>query len=197
MTGPAISGTAFATNAQGSSRIVVTQPSGYSTAGPVAVALTGASGMPYALRLIECLVGASVELFVMVSKAARSVLAWEMDIALPGQTQLARQFLTERFRAQPGQIHVFAQEEWTAPTASGSSVPRAMVVCPCSMGTLAAIAHGTSGRRRDQGTAAPNTGTARDAVIGHSPPQHAGARGSRCGDSGGQSRLLSPTTDCR
>lgn len=111
---------------------------------PLAVALTGASGMPYALRLLECLVRADIGLYVMVSKAARSVLAWEMDIALPGKTQLARRYLCERLGARPEQLQVFGAEEWTAPTASGSGVPQAMVVCPCSMGTLSSIAHGSS-----------------------------------------------------
>jgi flavin prenyltransferase len=53
-------------------------------------------------------------------------------------------FLSERYQAAPGQLHVFGREDWTAPIASGSAVPRAMVVCPCTSGTLAAIASGLS-----------------------------------------------------
>lgn len=111
---------------------------------PVAVALTGASGMPYAFRLLECLVSADIELYVMVSKAARAVLAWEMDLPLPSRARATERFLTERYSARAGQIQVFGAEEWTAPTASGSGAPQAMVVCPCSMGTLSAIAQGSS-----------------------------------------------------
>jgi len=111
---------------------------------PVAVALTGASGMQYALRLLECLVAADIEIYVMVSKAARAVLAWEMDMVVPRQAHAATRFLTERCNAHAGQVRVFGVEEWTAPVASGSGAPQAMVVCPCSMGTLSAIAVGSS-----------------------------------------------------
>jgi 4-hydroxy-3-polyprenylbenzoate decarboxylase len=112
--------------------------------GPVAVALTGASGMQYALRLLECLIRADVDVYVMISKAARAVLSHELDLVLPSQTNRSQRFLVERFAARPGQLQVFGAEEWTAPTASGSGAPRAMVVCPCTMGTLSSIASGTS-----------------------------------------------------
>jgi len=111
---------------------------------PVAVALTGASGMQYSLRLLECLVRADTDLYVMVSKAARAVLSWELDLVLPSQARHAERFLSERFGARAGQLRVFGAEEWTAPTASGSGAPGAMVVCPCTMGTLSSIAHGSS-----------------------------------------------------
>jgi flavin prenyltransferase len=111
---------------------------------PVAVALTGASGMQYALRLLECLIAAEIEVYVMVSKAARAVLAWETDIRIPNQSAGAKRMLSERFGARARQLQVFGAEEWTAPIASGTGVPAAMVVCPCSMGTLSAIAVGSS-----------------------------------------------------
>jgi 4-hydroxy-3-polyprenylbenzoate decarboxylase len=111
---------------------------------PVAVALTGASGMQYALRLLECLVRADVGVYVMVSKAARAVLSYELDLVLPSQTHQAERFLADRFGAKAGQLQVFGAEEWTAPTASGTGAPQAMVVCPCTMGTLSAIANGSS-----------------------------------------------------
>jgi 4-hydroxy-3-polyprenylbenzoate decarboxylase len=111
---------------------------------PVAVALTGASGMQYALRLLECLVRADVHVYVMVSKAARAVLSYELDLVLPSQAHLTERFLADRFGARAGQLRVFGAEEWTAPTASGTGAPQAMVVCPCTMGTLSAIAQGSS-----------------------------------------------------
>ena len=52
--------------------------------------------------------------------------------------------LSEQFGADTGKLRVFGREEWTAPVASGSSAPRAMVVCPCTTGTLAGIAAGSS-----------------------------------------------------
>ncbi|HSQ06701.1 MAG TPA: flavin prenyltransferase UbiX, partial [Chromatiaceae bacterium] len=54
-------------------------------------------------------------------------------------------FFTERFHAAPGQLRVFGRQEWTAPVASGTNPPDAMVVCPCTTGTLASIAAGVSG----------------------------------------------------
>jgi len=113
-------------------------------AGPISVALTGASGMQYALRLLECLIAADIDVYVMVSKAARAVLAWETDIRIPSQAAGAERMISKRFGARAGQVQVFGEEEWTAPIASGSGVPAAMVVCPCTMGTLSAIAVGSS-----------------------------------------------------
>ncbi|MBS0417899.1 MAG: UbiX family flavin prenyltransferase [Proteobacteria bacterium] len=110
----------------------------------VALALTGASGMQYGLRLLQCLLAAGTDVYLMVSKAARAVLAWELDMQLPGGGRAAADFLLQRCGTARGSLQIFAAEEWTAPLASGSSVPRAMVVCPCSMGTLSAIAVGSS-----------------------------------------------------
>jgi flavin prenyltransferase len=115
-----------------------------SGSGPISVALTGASGVHYALKVLECLIGAQIEVYVMVSKAARAVLTWEADIQLPSQTRAAASYFSQRFGARDGQVRMFGSEEWTAPVASGSSAPRAMVICPCSMGTLAAVATGSS-----------------------------------------------------
>lgn len=110
----------------------------------VSVALTGASGAPYGLRLIECLVQAKARVFVMISKAAHVVLATETEHKIPAQAAAAEAYLTEFFRAEPGQIRVFGKEDWMAPVASGSGAPTHMVVCPCSTGTLSAIAAGAS-----------------------------------------------------
>jgi 4-hydroxy-3-polyprenylbenzoate decarboxylase len=52
--------------------------------------------------------------------------------------------LSERYQAASGQLQVFGREQWTAPIASGSAVPKAMVICPCTSGTLATIASGLS-----------------------------------------------------
>jgi 4-hydroxy-3-polyprenylbenzoate decarboxylase len=68
----------------------------------------------------------------------------ETDIRLPGRSAEMQRVLSERFGAAPGQLHVFGREEWTAPVASGSSAPEAMVICPCTTGTLSAVANGAS-----------------------------------------------------
>ena len=110
----------------------------------ITLAMTGASGMPYAMRLLECLVQARVELFLLISKAAYAVACIETRMQLPEKKLECLAYLQHQFGADPGQIHIVDSTEWTSPVASGSSAPRKMVVCPTSMGTLAAIASGSS-----------------------------------------------------
>ena len=114
------------------------------TASPFALAITGASGAPYALRLLELLLAQGESVDVMISAPGQIVISMETDLRLPGQPAGIQRTLTEHFAAADGQLRVFGREEWTAPLASGSSAPRAMVVCPCTTGTLAGIAAGTS-----------------------------------------------------
>ena len=108
----------------------------------ITVALTGASGMPYALRLIECLLAAQCRVYVLASQAAAVVAKQELNITLPARAADLQAFLLQQFNATPDQLQVFGREEWFAPIASGSNPPDAMVVCPCTMSTLAAIATG-------------------------------------------------------
>lgn len=110
----------------------------------VTLAVTGASGAQYALRLLECLVRADVQVSFLISQAAQLVMATETDVQLPAKPQAMESFLTERYQAQPGQIRVYGKQDWMAPVASGSGSPSAMVVCPCSTGSLSAIATGAS-----------------------------------------------------
>ncbi|WP_293761335.1 flavin prenyltransferase UbiX [uncultured Aquitalea sp.] len=110
----------------------------------VTVALTGASGLPYGLRLIECLISAGVRVWVLYSQAAQVVAKQEMDIVLPSRPSEVKGWLQQRTSAETGMLEVYGREEWFAPAASGSNPPDAMVVCPCSMGALAAIAQGMS-----------------------------------------------------
>lgn len=109
----------------------------------ICVAMTGASGIQYALRLIECLVQANCQVYVLMSKPARIVMGMDTEIPVPSRTREVRNLLTELYNAAPDQIKAFGQEEWTAPVASGSGVPDAMVICPCTTGTLASVAAGT------------------------------------------------------
>lgn len=111
----------------------------------ICLALTGASGMPYGLRLLECLLEADCNVQLLYSQAAQIVARQEMDIELPSRPVDARESLLARFPAvNPKKLAIFGREEWFAPVASGSNPPDAMVVCPCSMGSLAAIAQGLS-----------------------------------------------------
>ncbi|WNL37625.1 flavin prenyltransferase UbiX [Halomonas sp. PAMB 3232] len=111
---------------------------------PVSVALTGASGAQYGLRLIEVLIEAGHEVWVMISKAAHMVIATETDVDLPAKPERLQEALTALSGAFEGQIRCFGREDWMAPVASGSGAPSAMVICPCSTGTLSAVATGAS-----------------------------------------------------
>ncbi|MBM4190391.1 MAG: UbiX family flavin prenyltransferase [Betaproteobacteria bacterium] len=108
----------------------------------VALALTGASGAAYGLRLLECLLAAECRVSLMLSQAARIVLKQELDWGLPAATATLTAELTARYPG--GRLSTYGEKEWFSPLASGSGVADAMVICPCSMGTLAAVAHGLS-----------------------------------------------------
>lgn len=110
----------------------------------ITLAITGASGFQYGYRLLEVLLSADIEVFLMISKAAHMVASLEADINLPGQAMRIQSELSGRLGAKPGQLNVFGKEDWRAPVASGSGSPTQMVVCPCSTGTLSAIATGAS-----------------------------------------------------
>jgi 4-hydroxy-3-polyprenylbenzoate decarboxylase len=110
----------------------------------VAVAITGASGARYGLRLLECLLRVDVRVYLLISQAGHIVLKMETGIEVPSQPGEAQRFFAGLYQARPGQLRVFGRQQWTAPVASGSNPPDAMVVCPCTTGTLATIAGGMS-----------------------------------------------------
>jgi len=111
---------------------------------PVTLAITGASGGRYGLRLLDCLLAAGRPVYLLISEAGRLVLKMEEDLTLPARAGDMAAALGERFGAGPEQLQVFGARAWTAPVASGSGAPRHMVVCPCTTGTLGRIAAGTS-----------------------------------------------------
>ena len=113
---------------------------------PICLAFTGASGMPYGVRLLECLLAAGCRVQLLYSQVAQIVARQEMGLDLPARASDARRCLEERFLGLPGRLEVYGREEWFAPLASGSNPPGAMVICPCSMGTLAAIAQGLASK---------------------------------------------------
>ncbi len=108
----------------------------------IAVAFTGASGLPYGMRLVECLIAAGVNVQLLYSPATQVVAQQEMGFTLRSRPGEVETDFTERFKAAPGQLRVFGQQEWFAPLASGSNPPNAYVICPCTMGTLAKVAAG-------------------------------------------------------
>ena len=106
---------------------------------PVVLAVTGASGAPYAVRLLQSLVAAGQPVWLIVSSHGARLLATEMDIATTAA-------LREVVGAEPWDRLVTAYDDGDrgARPASGSVRTAGMVVCPCSMGTLAGIAAGVS-----------------------------------------------------
>jgi flavin prenyltransferase len=103
----------------------------------VFLGITGASGAPYAARLIQELGAAGAELGICISRSGYEVLATELyrDPSLPRDETAAR--LLEGVDAR-----VFAENDWKAPYASGSAKVDAYVICPCSMSTVGTIAAG-------------------------------------------------------
>ncbi|WP_165310178.1 flavin prenyltransferase UbiX [Vibrio ziniensis] len=110
----------------------------------ITLAWTGASGAPYGMRLLQCLLAADYTVYLLISSAARVVLATEHNLKLPSGPDAARAALVEHLQCDADKLVVCGKEDWFSPVASGSAAPKQMIVCPCSTGSVAAIAHGMS-----------------------------------------------------
>lgn len=110
----------------------------------VIIALTGASGAAYGLRLIQKLAAAGSHLHLLFSDAARVVLQQECDIQLPAARETWGELLAEKLNITAEPLHCYALDDWFSPAASGSAGIKHMVIIPCSMGALGRIAHGMS-----------------------------------------------------
>jgi len=136
------------------------------------VAITGASGVTYAIRLLDVLTAAGCDVHLTISAAAQAVLKQELDLAVdlenfslsmlmldPGHNPRDKKLRKVRSLAgisseqsnvlsvasgEPGKIRYYHYRDYTAAIASGSFLTDGMVVCPCSSGTLSAIVHATS-----------------------------------------------------
>jgi len=136
------------------------------------VAITGASGAAYAVRLLEVLSAAGCNVYLTISAAGGAVLKQELDLSVDlenfnlGMLMLDRGLNPKDPKLQgvrklagissessnvlsvasgkPGEFHYCHYRDYTAPIASGSFITEGMVICPCSAGTLSAIVHGTS-----------------------------------------------------
>ena len=108
----------------------------------ICLAFTGASGMQYGVRLLECLFEASCRVQLLYSQAAQIVARQEMELVLPSRASDAQVFFRERYAALRGRLDVFGPDEWISAVGIGSNPPGAMVVCPCTMGKLASITQG-------------------------------------------------------
>ncbi|MBE9527018.1 MAG: UbiX family flavin prenyltransferase [Proteobacteria bacterium] len=116
----------------------------------ITLAVTGASGSPYFIQLLKSLLESEVKVYLLLSSAAKIVIETELNLFLPKEHNDIKPFLLSFFKQHNSMsinedlLEIFDKEQWTAPVASGSNPADAMVVCPCSMGTLSAIAHGAS-----------------------------------------------------
>lgn len=110
----------------------------------ITLAVTGASGVQYGLRLLECLLKADEQVNLLISSAAQVVISTETEHKFGRRPEEISTYFGQLYAAKPGQLQVFGKEQWMAPIASGSGASRAMVVCPCSSATLSSIAHGSS-----------------------------------------------------
>ena len=121
----------------------------------ITLAITGASGAQYGLRLLECLLSASCTVYLLVSRAAQVVINTETDLVIPGDGNATDEelaaFFNHQFGHLPGLLKLQGKSDWMSPVASGSSCSQSMVVCPCSGGTLSAIATGASNNLIERG----------------------------------------------
>lgn len=107
------------------------------------VAITGASGVRYGLRLLEVVHAAGVDLTIAVSKGGARVLEIEEGVRVDPQAPDAKALL--RTKKGGASVRTVALDDIAAGVCSGTNPVDAMVVVPCSMGTLSRIAHGNSG----------------------------------------------------
>ncbi len=110
----------------------------------IVLAMTGASGSIYGLKLGKELIASGASLTILLSNAGVQVIRTETALDLSGEELDTIRVLEAYFRPKPGQLHYYAETDFFAPVASGSSAPDAMVICPCSMGTLSRVACGNS-----------------------------------------------------
>ena len=111
----------------------------------IAVAITGASGAVYGVRLVEELLAAGSRLSLMISNSGYTVLKEELGLAWSADAATVNGTVRGYFKAAAENLTYYGEDDFFSPLASGSAAPEAMIVAPCSMGSLARIAAGLSG----------------------------------------------------
>lgn len=106
----------------------------------IVVAITGASGSIYGLRLVEELLKADCRVTLLLTDPGRQVLHYETGLDWPTDVEVSRELMRDHFASD--QLRHYANNDLFAPVASGTSAPDALVIVPCSMGTLGRIAGG-------------------------------------------------------
>ena len=112
---------------------------------PLVLAMTGASGAPYAVRLLEVLLRGGQEVHLLISPSGAAVLKQELARSVHlTQFELSQLLPDCNTQDLPGKLSYHHHSDYFTPVASGSFLTRGMVVCPCSGSTLSGIAHGSS-----------------------------------------------------
>ncbi len=106
------------------------------------IAITGASGAPYALRLLQVLLQKGHNVYLSISGDGLKILSEEAGVLLKGSETDIQNILERQFDVKEGQLRYFDEDAMYAPIASGSTRVDAMIVIPCSMKALAAFANG-------------------------------------------------------
>ena len=131
--------------------------------GKITLAITGASGMPFAVELLKQLLLLDYQVNLIISKAGVITFHQELSIALAANPQQIKTKLVDSLNLPNADLlFVYGIDDWYAPMASGSSVNEAMVICPCSMATLGRIANGCDFKRAQKF----NNCTERDSIFG-------------------------------
>tara|TARA_R110002110_G_scaffold415562_1_gene651038 strand:- start:134 stop:742 length:609 start_codon:yes stop_codon:yes gene_type:complete len=110
----------------------------------VTLGFSGASGAPYGWRLLQVLTQANIKVSVVMTAAGTLILKDEIHKDVPGNPQRFKEYVCENLNISPDLIEVYSKDQWYSPLASGSGAPANMIVCPCSVGCLSAIATGAS-----------------------------------------------------
>ncbi len=106
------------------------------------VAITGASGAPYALRLLQMLIGAGHNIYLSISGDGLKIVSDETGVLLKGSETDIQHIFERQLDAREGQLRYFDEDNMYTPIASGSAAVDGMVVIPCSMKALSSMAHG-------------------------------------------------------
>ena len=96
----------------------------------ITLAFTGASGMPYGIRLLECLLRSGQRVNLLYSQAAQIVAKQEIEMVLPNRPQDAERMFKDRFGEFSGELRVFGRDDWFAPIAYGPTPRLCMALLP-------------------------------------------------------------------
>lgn len=109
----------------------------------ITLGITGASGIPIAFALLKQLLSVQCKVHLIITKAGIVTIKQEAKVSLSANPLICRNILIEHLNLlNADHLHVYTNDDWFSPVASGSSVDEAMVICPCSMATLGKIANG-------------------------------------------------------